>query len=640
MFRKLISNLPYSPSLINQVGFYANRLKAEKSIRRISFVFMALAMSVQSLAVISPPERSLAASNNHVINGGAYTRQSILNAWNSDSTVPKIFAKFGITLDDIRALPERPNTVIDTGSGTDWWSVGRNSLTGYTNVDDVFKSNQIALEYDDGEYVYYRQLRAWDIRNPSNRYDAYKGTRADGSNFWIIANCGNIATIGTYEEPEKPRLDIRKTINAQSTTLKPGDSFKFRIEYRNSMPESTAAQDVFIRDELDTTKFDVVSPASLPVNANGYLNYPVPNLEYSPNYKVLDITVRLKNPLATPTEVCNRAEIVASNAPKDISERVCINVYNPCPFDTDIQDANNPNCVEPKVVCSVVDAALNRTKRSVSYKTTVESTNDKLVNVLSYSYDFGDSTKREFSSNEFMHTTTHTYEPGDYTTTVIVRYTAPTASGTTEQTTDCQHSVSFDADEPLGQLKSVRNITQDLEGEDALGSVVQAGDVLEYSLATINTQDYDRENILIEDYIGDILDYAELNIADVESTDGTYDNVKQKVRWENVTIPANSQVEMTFQVTLLDPIPSTNSPSNVSTDFDCKISNQYGNEITLNVQCPVVKGLETLPNTGPGESIALLSVFTATVGYFFARSSLLSKEVALVRTDYATNGGA
>ena len=62
MFKKLVANLPFNPSLITQVGFYSDRLRQEKGVRRMSFVFMALAMAVQSLAVISPPEKSLSSN--------------------------------------------------------------------------------------------------------------------------------------------------------------------------------------------------------------------------------------------------------------------------------------------------------------------------------------------------------------------------------------------------------------------------------------------------------------------------------------------------------------------------------------------------------------------------------------------------
>ena len=46
MFKKLLSNLPYNPSLIGQVSFYAKRLHAEEKIRRLQKQKGALAKDI------------------------------------------------------------------------------------------------------------------------------------------------------------------------------------------------------------------------------------------------------------------------------------------------------------------------------------------------------------------------------------------------------------------------------------------------------------------------------------------------------------------------------------------------------------------------------------------------------------------
>ena len=84
MFKKLISNLPFNPSLLGQVSFYAKRLKAEESIRRMGFGFMALAMFIQMFAVFAPPQKSLASSNDHIISG-LNSRDDILRAWDGQT---------------------------------------------------------------------------------------------------------------------------------------------------------------------------------------------------------------------------------------------------------------------------------------------------------------------------------------------------------------------------------------------------------------------------------------------------------------------------------------------------------------------------------------------------------------------------
>ena len=177
MFRKLISNLPFNPSLVSQVSFYTKRVQQEASVRRMGFGLIALAMFIQMFAVIAPPERSLAASDNHIING-LRTRTDILTAWDgAGSDIPAIYGKFGLTRADIAKLPMSPNTTLKSNSGPDYWTIGRNSLSNYANVNYLYKLTEVALTVSPTTTVYMRQLRAWDIRNPFNTYQAFTGVK-------------------------------------------------------------------------------------------------------------------------------------------------------------------------------------------------------------------------------------------------------------------------------------------------------------------------------------------------------------------------------------------------------------------------------------------------------------------------------
>lgn len=643
MFKKLVANLPFNPSLITQVGFYSDRLRQEKSLRRMSFVFMALAMIVQSIAVMSPPEKSLASSTTNLMNG--LTKKSDILAYydNPASNVKAIFQKYNLTREDLEGLTDKPNYTIFTNDGNDWWTVGQYSLQLRSDVKQVYKDNERTVQYAPGKYVYERQWRAFDIINKNGQYrTAWQGTsKATGQKFWIVQSCGNLTWISDWKTPTptpKPELQIDKSIS-KSGPLAPGDTFSYRISYRNKIAGSAAAKDVTITDQLDIGSFDVVSPKNLSISRTGFLSYPVGSLPYSPDTKVLEITVKLKDPLASGTEVCNDgASIVASNAPRVNAQKKCISVLVKCPFDASIAN-NNPNCTQPKVTCALMDIGLNLSIREALFKTTVSSSNDSLVTIQSYEYDFGDGSKSTVDSNQFTNEISHRYEAGTFLASVKVNFTAPTESGQTKQQVSCSRPVTFEEDLPLGQQKMVENITRGLKNDDAIGSKVGAGEVLEYTLITLNTQNYDRTGITISDYIGDILDYATLDEGALTQSGGTYDKEQKKIYWENVTLPANSKKEHRFRITMLNPIPATNRPNDQAADFDCVISNLYGDKVELDVACPAVKGIETIPNTGPGTSLAIVTFFTAVIGYFFARASLLQKELNLVRSDYVATGG-
>ena len=80
MFRKIISNLPFSPSFINELGFYAKRLRKEEATRRIGLILTALALVVQSFATFSPPESANAANSGDLVYGGFSNRTEMLSA--------------------------------------------------------------------------------------------------------------------------------------------------------------------------------------------------------------------------------------------------------------------------------------------------------------------------------------------------------------------------------------------------------------------------------------------------------------------------------------------------------------------------------------------------------------------------------
>jgi hypothetical protein len=399
------------------------------------------------------------------------------------------------------------------------------------------------------------------------------------------------------------------------------------------------AENVVIEDELDLEHFDIVSPTGLPINGRT-LRYPIGQLAYKDGiYDILRITVRLKNPLASGTTICNASSMTSTNVPTDTSEKECVDVINPCVYDT--KKNEGPDCVEPKLVCKLVDSAINYSKREVTFKTTATTTNAAVTLVKEYQYDYDSDGKidQKIASDSLMNTIAHVYAPGKHKATVKVVYIHSVGSKkNVSQETQCSAAIEFEKDAPFGQAKTVTNATKNLSGDAAVTPKVNGGDVLEYTLTTTNSQNFDRENITISDYIGDILDYADLDSAFLKEQGGTFDEASKKVLWSGVTLPGSKNLEKRFRVIMKNPVPATNQPSSVSTDYDCKISNQYGNEITLEVQCPAVKSIETIYKTGPGTSLTVGFIITAFIGYFFSRSRLMAKELSIISNDYATSG--
>ena len=187
--------------------------------------------------------------------------------------------------------------------------------------------------------------------------------------------------------------------------------------------------------------------------------------------------------------------------------------------------------------------------------------------------------------------------------------------------------------------KFAENKTQNLNSSQTTETTAKAGDVIEYTLITKTTGDKPVENYTVEDYVGDLLDYSDLDASSISSQGGKYSSATKKITWDKQTVPNGPNgLKNTFKVTIKSPIPKTNSPNTTAPDFDCLMQNGYGNEIIIHVDCSVIKAVETLPNTGPGTNLAIAFGITSLSGYFLSRNKLLSKELWLVRKNYAASG--
>lgn len=186
--------------------------------------------------------------------------------------------------------------------------------------------------------------------------------------------------------------------------------------------------------------------------------------------------------------------------------------------------------------------------------------------------------------------------------------------------------------------KEGRNLTQNLSPKLTTTTKAQAGDVIEYSLTTKNKNDVDIISYDITDSIGDILDYADIDQAFLASSSGSFSANEKTVSWNDQDIPANGQLKKVFRVKMKSPLPTTNQPNATAPDFDCIMENSYGSPVVIPVDCSIVKTVEQLPNTGPGETIGGAFAVTFISSYFFARSRLLSKELKLVKKSYKSSG--
>jgi uncharacterized repeat protein (TIGR01451 family) len=199
MFRKLVSNLAFSPALVGQLGFYARRLRKEEMTRRTGLIFLALSLVVQTFAVFSPPESANAANADNIIYSGIRDKADLLAIYDrgSDSAgrtdIKEIYAQFGITRADIANMHVGSYNTGDFNGQIK--SVGR-SDAGVSYRYPVQVANSSTTVYTGGFTETYG--KSWPM-------PALIGTRSvDGAWFAITLNCGNPVYVVPPPPVKKP----------------------------------------------------------------------------------------------------------------------------------------------------------------------------------------------------------------------------------------------------------------------------------------------------------------------------------------------------------------------------------------------------------------------------------------------------
>lgn len=207
MFKKLLSNLPFNPSLIGQVSFYAKRLHHETAVRRAGFVMLAMAMVIQTFAVISPPQSSLQASpNTDLINGGFSSKQEAVNhCRNNTQDYKTIMSHFGISCASISDATVTNIAPRDFDGRL--YSMGRQAFG---------VPGETPVRVPGAGTFFVRHF--WSL-NHDTSYKALKGKDSQGKTFFILFGCANLVTIGVPAPP--PPKDVCE--NKPGTQTDPKD---------------------------------------------------------------------------------------------------------------------------------------------------------------------------------------------------------------------------------------------------------------------------------------------------------------------------------------------------------------------------------------------------------------------------------
>lgn len=645
MFKKIVSQLSFSPALVGQLGFYAKRLRKEQATRRIGLIFVALALVVQSLVVFQAPEPANASNNNDMVIGGLGlgSNRSLNNFLapydRNDRYLQDIMNYFGITRQEIT------NTTFGT------FTIGSKKSYGYEN-----RAGSTAITITNSNWqpvttLYGRTLTSWG-NDPNDYAYAYIGHSSKIGWFAILQNCGNLITDVYPPTPVPPTpaniTGTKKAINvsqgnvdASKVAAKENDRITYTVTARNT---GQTAGSITMTDNIS----QVLTYAKLTDAGGGTLNAATGILSWGatsvgPGQTVSkSYTVQMNSSLISNTVPCSMKNTFLTS-----SVVVPVDCKKPPANITTSKSAIN--VTQKKVDATKTTAKINDV---ITYTLKVANTggiaanvtvSDDLSDVLKYATlsDNGGGTFDD--KTKMLSWGTIAAEPGK---TVSKTYSVKMNPSLISPTLNCSMKNDFldktviigvGCSTPPANIevgKTAMNVSQG--NVDATTVTAKENDRITFTLTAKNTGGTAKD-FTFTDTLSDALEYAKL----VDNGGGTFDDKTKTLNWPAVSLKPGAKEIRTFTMQILSTIPATPTGISDPSSYDCKIENTFfAASVVIPVTCAapkIVENVTQLPHTGPAENMIFAGVLFAVVVFFYLRSRQLGTEVRLIRRDL--NGG-
>ncbi len=258
MFRKLVSNLPFSPALVGQLGFYARRLRREEVTRRSGIVMTVLALVIQSLTVFVPSTSANSSHPSDLIRGGVDSISELLKHYdNSNNDFKRIMDYAGITRAELKSMKKTSINSRDHGTGKgQWLSWGRVSRMSAAK-------GEVKHEVGNST-VYSRPLwrldtTSWTKKHGST-YTAFVGNSTKMGRFAIILDCGNLVTTKNPPAPVKKTTVCRPGVGVITIKESEKKSTDLPADSPECKPKSASCSNLVV-SKIDRTKFNLKASA-------------------------------------------------------------------------------------------------------------------------------------------------------------------------------------------------------------------------------------------------------------------------------------------------------------------------------------------------------------------------------------------
>lgn len=240
MFRKLITNLSFSPSLIGEVALYAKQLNREERLRRAGVILLLPAMILQILAIVKPPESTNTASPYDLIYGGVETTEDLLQHYDKNELYFRdIISSLGIHREELQNT--HPG-ILSSRMTQSLLAVGAQPRV------DTQEGGMIAPfeKYDGGTgSLHFTPMKHYQA-HPTT-YSVLSGSSQRAGEFHIIKDSGaiilkDIPNTLSLQKSDPFTLSKRaynNTQNQEFTTAKPSDRITYTLSAKNTDKEQT-----------------------------------------------------------------------------------------------------------------------------------------------------------------------------------------------------------------------------------------------------------------------------------------------------------------------------------------------------------------------------------------------------------------
>ena len=606
MFRRLVSNLSFSPALVGQLGFYARRLRKEEATRRLGLVFTALALVVQSLAVFSPPEAANAATPGQV--GSA-------NRCDVESVKPRAQA-FEINGNEAKVQFE-----IKGGKNC---KVQLSANSFYApSIDGTPYEKQILFDRKTETYTGpgIHSLKTTLPTNDKSKgcfyqldltYGTYNVTPVLGYGHGALA-CAPTAQVSsatctsfTANKISNTRYTLRAT---SSTTNAQVNKYIIAVTQPNG---SVVEKTLQTSEKTALLDYDAVTPGTYNAKATVYTTA---GADSGPNCKT---AFTVEGP-ATPTAVCsnigvtiaNRSQVYLTGAAA-VSGGATVRSYTFV-----IKNAAGIEISRVVVPTSSLTAATSPIDVTAAGSYTAQ---------LTIQTSLGDRTDPACT------------KPFTIVPPNVCSYN-PTLPANSPDCQPCPDNPDIwikdkKCTSVLINTKTATNLTQGNVKADTV--TAKSGDKISYTI-TVENRGLVSGAVTMQEDLSDVLEYATI----VDQGGGDFNAQTKLLTWPRTTLAAGQKQSRTIAVQMMSTIPRTNTGTGIPTSYDCKIMNTFGNTVNVNVECPTEKVIVEqvvgeLPHTGPRENMIFAVVLLSVVTYFYARSRQLGREVRLIRRNLNT----